>query len=190
MKTPRPGSIAVTIGDAETAAAALTVAATSDNPTLLPPGSFVFGGSDTARTLVITPAANLSGTATVTVTVTDGNNATTTDTFVLTVNAQNDVPTIGGATAVTTNEDTASAPMTINVGDVETPDGLTVTATSSDPSVVANNGVGITGERRDALDRDHSGGECLWHDDDHAHGFRWHGYRHADFSRDGQLGER
>lgn len=138
-------SIAVTIDDAETAAAALTVAASSDNPTLLPPGSFVFGGSGTARTLIITPAANLSGSATVTVTVTDSDNATTTDTFVLTVNAQNDVPTISGATAVTTNEDTASAAMTINVGDLETPDGLTVTATSSDPSVVANNGVGISG---------------------------------------------
>lgn len=140
------GSIAVTIGDAETAATALTVAATSDNTTLLPPGSFVFGGSDTARTLVITPAANQFGTATVTVTVTDGDNATTTETFVLTVNAQNDAPTISGATDVTTNEDIASTAMTVNVGDIETPDGLTVTATaSSDPAVVALGGVAITG---------------------------------------------
>ncbi len=139
-------SIAVNIGDAETAAAALIVAATADNATLLPPGSFVFGGSGAARTLVITPAANQTGTSTVTVTVTDGDNATTTETFVLTVNAQNDAPTISGATNVTTNEDTASTAMTVNVGDLETPNALTVTATaSSNPSVVALSGVQVTG---------------------------------------------
>lgn len=139
------GSIAVTVGDDATPAANLTVTASSSDTTLVPNANIVVGGSGSARTLVITPAANLSGQTTITVTVTDAENQSTTETFVLTVDAQNDPPTISGATNVTTNEDTASAAMTINVGDAETPNGLTVTATSSNTNVVANNGIAITG---------------------------------------------
>jgi len=40
--------------------------------------------------VAITPAANQFGTATITVTVTDGNSGTASDTFVLTVNPVDD----------------------------------------------------------------------------------------------------
>ncbi|WP_254509225.1 Ig-like domain-containing protein [Anatilimnocola floriformis] len=138
-------TISVNVNDVETAAGSLTVAATSSNTTLIPNANIVVGGSGSNRTLIITPAANQSGTATITVTATDANSGTTTSTFVLTVNAQNDVPTIAAVADISTNEDTAATPFTITIGDIETPNGLTVTATSSNTSVVANLGVGITG---------------------------------------------
>ena len=44
----------------------------SSNPALVPAANIVFGGSGANRTVTITPAANQSGTATITLTVTDG----------------------------------------------------------------------------------------------------------------------
>jgi VCBS repeat-containing protein len=138
------GNIAVNVSDAETAAANLTVTAVSSNPTLVPNANIVVGGSGSARTLVITPATNASGTATITVSVSDGT-LTSTQTFLLTVNAVNDAPTIVPVADITINEDTASSAFTINVGDIETPNNLTVTATSSVSGVVAPAGVSISG---------------------------------------------
>ena len=65
----------------------------SSNTTLVPNGNIVFGGSGANRTVTVTPAANQSGTATITVTVSDGA-LTASDTFVLTVTPVNDAPTI------------------------------------------------------------------------------------------------
>lgn len=81
-----------TIGDAQTATSALVLSATTSNATLLPLGNIVFGGSAGNRTVALTPAANEFGTATVTVTVTDGGALTAQDTILLTVNSVNDVP--------------------------------------------------------------------------------------------------
>lgn len=75
-----------TIGDIETATSALTVTATSSNTMLVPNANLALGGSDSNRTLIATPAANQSGTATITVTVSDGT-LSASDTFLLTVNA-------------------------------------------------------------------------------------------------------
>jgi autotransporter-associated beta strand protein len=52
--------------------ASLQVLASSSNPTLLPPGGLVLGGSGISRTLTILPATNQTGSALVTVSVTDG----------------------------------------------------------------------------------------------------------------------
>ena len=82
---------AFTIGDFETAATSLTVHGASSNPFLVPLDNIVFGGSGTNRTVTITPAANQSGTATITLTVSDGS-MTSSDAFVLTVNPVNDPP--------------------------------------------------------------------------------------------------
>ncbi len=133
------GSLAFTIGDVETAAGSLTVTATSSNTTLVPNANLVLGGSGANRTLTVTPAANQSGTATITVTVTDGNSATATDTFILTVNAINDLPSISDIADQSTNEDTATAALAFTIGDIETAAGsLTVTATSSNTALVPN----------------------------------------------------
>ena len=73
-----------TVGDKVTPVGSLTVTATSANPTLVPAANVVVGGSGANRTVQLTPAAGQSGTATITVTVSDGTK-TASDTFVLTV---------------------------------------------------------------------------------------------------------
>ena len=82
-------AIAFTIGDVETAAASLTVSGSSSDTTLVPTANIVFGGTDTNRTVTVTPAGDESGSTTITVSVSDGPN-TASDTFVLTVNMVND----------------------------------------------------------------------------------------------------
>ena len=79
------GPLAFTVGDAETAAAALAVTGTSSNAALVPNANIVFAGAGANRTVTVTPAAGLTGTATITLTVTDGFGLTATDTFTVTV---------------------------------------------------------------------------------------------------------
>ena len=86
------GPIEVTIGDAETPLASLQLTATSSNQAVVQNGGITLGGSEGARTVVITPVANASGDTTITLTVTDAAGATVTDTFVLTVTPVNDPP--------------------------------------------------------------------------------------------------
>lgn len=87
------GPIAFMVGDAETAATALTVAGYSSDTNLVPTEGLVFGGSDGNRTLTVTPASNQFGNATITISVDDGM-AASADTFVLTVESVNDQPVL------------------------------------------------------------------------------------------------
>ena len=80
------GPITFTVGDAETAAGSLMVNGSSSNPTLVPNGNIVFGGTGANRTVTVTPAAGQTGNASITVTVSDGPSNTPTS-FQLTVNA-------------------------------------------------------------------------------------------------------
>ena len=95
------------ISDPETAAGSLTLSGASSNTTLIPNANIVFGGSGASRTVTVTPASNQSGTATITVTVSDGT-LTASDTFVVTVNAVNDAPpnpaTLSGAYKIDYND--------------------------------------------------------------------------------------
>ena len=131
-------AIAFTVGDAETSPNALTLSATSSDATLVPVANIAFGGSGADRTAVITPAAGLSGTSTITVTVSDGTLTGSTN-FVLTVNAVNSHPTITAIAAQTTAEGTPTPAIPFTIGDAETPAGtLTLTGTSSDAALVPN----------------------------------------------------
>jgi len=96
------GALAFTVGDAETAAASITVSGSSSNTTLVPNANIVFGGSGANRTVTVTPASGQTGTATITVTVTDGGGLNASDTFTLTVNAGggNTVPVVLEAESV------------------------------------------------------------------------------------------
>ncbi|MBL0311303.1 MAG: tandem-95 repeat protein [Holophagaceae bacterium] len=80
-------NLGFSIGDAETNANLLTVTGSSNNQTLLPDANITFGGSGASRTITLVPAADQTGSATVTVTVTDGAGDTATDTFIFNVNA-------------------------------------------------------------------------------------------------------
>ncbi|WP_437201388.1 sugar-binding protein [Planctomicrobium sp. SH664] len=138
-------AISFTIGDAETVASSLIVTVTSSNATLVPnnPTNLVLGGSGASRTLTINPASNQFGTSIITVTVSDGS-LTTQDTFVLTVNSVNDAPTITDITNKTIYVNSSTGALAFTVGDVETAAGsLTVTATSSNTTLVPNNSANL-----------------------------------------------
>ncbi len=66
------GPLAFTIGDAETHPADLTLAGASSDLALVPTANIVFSGSGADRTVTITPTVGLRGTATITITVSDG----------------------------------------------------------------------------------------------------------------------
>ena len=139
-------AIPFTVGDVETAVGSLTVTASSSDQAVVPNANIVIGGAGAARTITLTPAANQFGPTTITVTVQDGDGGTASDTFVLSVNSVNDLPTVSDIVDLGTNEDTATAAIPFTVGDVETAvASLTVTASSSDQAVVPNANIVIGG---------------------------------------------
>ncbi len=134
--------VAFTVSDGDTPLDALVLSATSSNGALVPAGGLTFAGAGGSRTLTVTPAANQSGTSTLTVTVSDGL-ASAQRSFGLTVNAVDDPPTLaaGVPSAISTVVDTpTSFPVTVN--DVDTPGAtLTLTATTTSPTLLANAGL-------------------------------------------------
>lgn len=93
-------TLLVTIGDNETPNS-LTVTGSSSNPALLPNANIGVSNSGLLRSVTLTPLANQSGSATVTLAVNDGY-ATATTAFTLNVTAVNDLPVaVNDAYAVT-----------------------------------------------------------------------------------------
>jgi Tol biopolymer transport system component len=79
------GSIAFTVGDAETAAGSLVVVGGSNDTVLVPVANIVLGGTGANRTVTVTPVNGQTGTATITLTVTDAGGKSATETFTLQV---------------------------------------------------------------------------------------------------------
>lgn len=79
------GPVSFQVGDAETAAASLTLSGSSTNTALVPNGNLVFGGSGSNRTITVRPVTNSVGHTLVTVVVSDGTKASSTS-FLVTVN--------------------------------------------------------------------------------------------------------
>ncbi len=129
-------AIAFTVGDSETNAASLPVSVSSSNALLLPNANITLGGSGSSRTVILTPALNQTGAATITLTVTDGE-LSASDTYVLTVTGVNDAPTISALTNQSVPLNTVTAAQPLNLGDIETAAAaLTITKTSSNPSLI------------------------------------------------------
>src|SRR5437867_10177938 len=88
------------------------------------------------------PAANQSGTASITITVADPDGASASRSFLLTVNPVNDPPTISRIATQSTDEDSPPAAIPFSIGDVEsTADSLTVTGHSSNPGLVPDTNI-------------------------------------------------
>src|SRR5204863_303574 len=111
-------ALAFVVGDLESAAATLLVSARSSNQQLLPDANLVLSGTDSNRTIRLTPATNQSGTATVTLTVRDPEGLSTNSSFVLTVTPANDAPTIGSIANQTINED-AVLSLPLSLADID-----------------------------------------------------------------------
>jgi Bacterial Ig domain/Cadherin-like beta sandwich domain/HYR domain/Galactose oxidase, central domain/Kelch motif/Regulator of chromosome condensation (RCC1) repeat len=139
------GPLAFFVNDTETAATSLVVTAVSDNTALVPTSAITLGGSGNSRTISVTPVANQNGAATLTLTVSDGL-LTASRSFLLTVTAVNDVPTISAVSAQTTAEDTPSSSIAFTIGDVESSAAaLSVSATSGTTALVPASGIALGG---------------------------------------------
>lgn len=132
--------LAFTIGDAETAAASLVVFAFSSDTNLVSETGFIFGGSDINRTLTITPATNIVGSATITVIVSDGL-AQAVASFTLVVIPHDDVPILAsipdftlfeGALLTFTNSaaDSEAPPQTLTFSLANQPAGASIGPTN------------------------------------------------------------
>jgi hypothetical protein len=131
------GPIAFTVSDPETPGS-LVINTSSSNPSLVPTANMTIGGTGTDRTLTVTPALNQSGTATITVSVSDGQ-LSASSSFVLTVNAMNDTPTIAALPAATVPLNIPTALQPVVIADIDTAaSSLVVTGTSSDTNVLPN----------------------------------------------------
>jgi len=134
----------------------LLVTVVSSNTGLIPNPTVSYASADSSGSISFTPMADQSGSATITITVTDGgldgdltttsDNATISDEFVVTVNAVNDIPTLAALGSVTINEDAPT--LNIDLAGISTGGGesqpLQVTAASSNRALIANPTVSYT----------------------------------------------
>ncbi|MEO1448091.1 MAG: FG-GAP-like repeat-containing protein [Bacteroidota bacterium] len=125
----------------------LTVTATSDNQTLLPDVNISVAGAIPTYTFSGTPAAGETGIATVTVIAADAF-AADTATFTLEVVACNSEPVIGDIGAQTACSFFVYGPIDFMVTDADN-DALTVTASSSNQTVIPDANITISGTAPD-----------------------------------------
>jgi Bacterial Ig domain/Fibronectin type III domain len=127
----------------------LTLTAVSGNPSLIPNPSVSYASPNTTGLLTFKPVANATGSTTLTLTLNDGatTNNITTKTFTVSVNVFNQPPTLNVLGNVSVNENAATKTIAISgitsgaANEVQT---LTVTATSSNPSLIPNPSVNYT----------------------------------------------
>ena len=135
-----------TVADAETPSTNLVVSGHSSNAALVPDYNIVVSGDGTNRTVVVTPLTNQFGTASITVTVTDGDGEEASTSFLLTVTPVNHRPSIAGLADQTTAEDAPGAAIGFTISDRETTaDNLGVTGSSSNQGLVPNANIAFGG---------------------------------------------
>jgi len=146
------GPIPFSVADLETAASNLQVTATSSNVVLVASNGLVLSGSDSARSITVTPAPGQSGNSRIVVSVSDGA-LTTSSGFNLAVTSagstSNSPPTISSIPdqAVARNQSTTAIPFTI--ADAQTPAAqLTLSASWSNPQIVSRVTFGGSGAAR------------------------------------------
>lgn len=116
----------------------LVVTATSSNPALVPAANILLSGSGSNRVVQAKPLANLSGTTTITILANDNQGDIATNTFLLTV-VPNQPPTINPINPMVLPEN--AGPQTVTLtglgpGSPTEVQPLTITATSSNPSLI------------------------------------------------------
>lgn len=127
----------------------LSVTATSSNPALIPNPSVTYTSPNATGSLTFAPVAFGSGSSTITITVNDGgaSNNIVSRTFSVTVNPVNQTPTLNTLANVSINENAGVQTVSlsgISSGATNESQTLSVTATSSNPSLIPNPTVSYT----------------------------------------------
>ncbi|MCF7765025.1 MAG: hypothetical protein K9N62_15260 [Verrucomicrobia bacterium] len=142
------GEIAFSVGDTETPAESLAITAESSNLALVAKTGIVLGGLGEHRTVRVTPVENGFGAAIVTLSVVDANGARVTETFMITINAVNDAPTLDAIPdplAVDEDAGLRTIALTgISAGGAETQE-IRISASSSNPNLIPEPTVSHTG---------------------------------------------
>jgi hypothetical protein len=123
----------------------LTVTATSSNPGVVPTPTVSYTSPSTTGSISFTPALNAFGASTITVTVNDGgaSNNVVSRSFTVTVDAPPVISAISNL-VIAVGTQTPAIPFTIS--DQDTPiTNLTVSASSSDQTIVTNAGIVLGG---------------------------------------------
>ncbi|MDD4039167.1 MAG: tandem-95 repeat protein, partial [Sphaerochaeta sp.] len=132
-----PYAYAFSLSDVEEGPSNLTIAYETDNTALLEKSKMILSGTGADRTLTVTPQANRSGTAHITLTITDDQGGRITKTVTLTVTPVNDAPTVYAISPRTTSEDTNTGAIGFTIADIDSAlNTCTVSATSGNPTLV------------------------------------------------------
>ncbi|MEP3478069.1 MAG: DUF4347 domain-containing protein [Fuerstiella sp.] len=138
-------TVSFSVFDSDTGIADLIVTAVSSDNNLIQTSSLILTGTGANRQLSFTPVADaFGGAATLTVTVSDGTTSVN-ETFDVLVTAVNDAPVINPIADQTVNED-ETVSISFSASDVDTASSLlTVSAFSSDDSLVSSAGIQFAG---------------------------------------------
>ncbi len=138
-------TVEFTVDDVDTALNDLELTATSSQPNVIANDGLTITGSGTERTLHLRSLPDAWGDTTISVSANDGN-ASTIQSFQVSVNPTNDPPRFSGLSDTTVTEG-SSTRVAFEVTDVETAaEQLTVTATTSHPGSVALQDIVLTQE--------------------------------------------
>ncbi|MEO8426833.1 MAG: hypothetical protein ABI651_06950, partial [Verrucomicrobiota bacterium] len=131
------GTIRFTVDSANPQATSFTLTANSSNTNLVPNLNIFLGANTTNHTIRIIPATNQFGTATITVTASDGTTSAS-ESFVVTVKTVNDPPTMSDLSTTFSLSQNQFGTIPFTVNDVETPAAnLTVSAVSPDTNLIS-----------------------------------------------------
>jgi hypothetical protein len=133
------GPVSFIVGDVETPAESLVVTGTSDNPLLVAENQIFLTGSGSNRALTITPATNQFGSATITITASDGA-LMTSNSFLLIVSPVNDAPTLDPVANLGIFEGAVHTVRLIGISSGVSNEfqNITISAVSSDPDLLPN----------------------------------------------------
>lgn len=128
-------TVTFTVGDVDNSFVELVLSIWSDDQSIIDDNDLVLSGASASRSLSFTPVANASGgPVTIHLQMTDGTN-TTTETFQITVTAQNDAPVNSAPATAATHQDTvlvfSTTGPTLSVSDIDAgsnPVEVTITA--------------------------------------------------------------
>jgi hypothetical protein len=130
----------LTATDLESADCSMDITFASSDLSLLQVENISYTCASGVYYISITPVANESGNAALTITVTDSGSLSATQSIALTVISVNDPPQIGDIADETMDEDTTSSSISFTVTDFEGQP-LTMTCQSSDTSLISTGGI-------------------------------------------------